>query len=102
MKAYKPISDREVARRLGVRSIHTAYYYLQIIQEIYDAGLIICERVSTDEPQGEWIMSKPEEEGFGTVFQCSQCSYEVDYVPTNFCPNCGCRMKGANDAVDAV
>lgn len=44
-------------------------------------------------PQGEWIMSKPEEEGFGAVFQCSQCSYEVDYVPTNFCPNCGVRMK---------
>ena len=51
MKAYKPVSDKEVARRLGVRSIHTAYYYLQTIREIYNAGLIICERLSTDETQ---------------------------------------------------
>ena len=53
MKIYKPVSDIEVARRLGIRSIHTAYYYLQTIREIYNAGLIICERLSTDEPQDD-------------------------------------------------
>ena len=46
----------------------------------------------TDKPQGEWIMSKPEEDGFGAVFQCSRCSCEVDCIPTNFCPNCGAKM----------
>ena len=50
-----------------------------------------------DRPQGEWIMSKPEEDGFGAVFQCSRCSCEVDCVPTNFCPNCGARMKGEDN-----
>lgn len=102
MKVYKPISDREVARRLGIRSIHTAYYYLQTIQEIYDAGLIICERVSTDEPQREWI--------FKTVFpndksefpmgylECPVCgSHHSNSTPCNYCDNCGVRLKGADE-----
>lgn len=55
------------------------------------------KELNADRPQGEWIMSKPEEDGFGAVFQCSRCSCEVDCVPTNFCPNCGARMKGAKD-----
>lgn len=98
MKAYKPISDREVARRLGVRSIHTTYYYLQIIQEIYDAGLIICERVSTDRPQEKWIPEIDEDELIG--FYCSNCEYAYpEDFPTimgepmwAYCPNCGCAM----------
>lgn len=95
MKAYKPISDREVARRLGVRSIHTAYYYLQIIQEIYDAGLIICERVSTDEPQGEWIIEK--DTNGNTYGRCSICGMKQYAGQLNFCPDCGASMKGATN-----
>ena len=103
MKVYKPISDREVARRLGIRSIHTAYYYLQTIQEIYDAGLIICERLSTDEPQGEW---KNEYHGNGWNdywdYICSNCGKKYERADnvlykSNYCPNCGVRMKGATN-----
>lgn len=112
MKVYKPISDREVARRLGVRSIHTAYYYLQTIQEIYDAGLIICERLSTDEPQGEWIVHKIN--GIPHTAECSCCHNHYDYedlrriggvkeiIALPYCPNCGARMKGADDDIDNV
>lgn len=64
--------------------------------DAYDKSFIIGaieEQPSIKPRRGEWIMSKPEEEGFGAVFQCSRCSCEVDCVPTNFCPNCGAEMR---------
>ena len=58
---------------------------------------------SADRPQGEWI---GEADGYADgepvydIWYCSNCDYAVDddEPPTwNFCPNCGCRMKGADD-----
>ena len=112
MKVYKPVSDKEVARRLGVRSIHTAAYYLQTIREIYNAGLIICERLSIDKPQGEWIVHKIN--GIPHTAECSCCHNHYDYedlrriggvkeiIALPYCPNCGARMKGADDDIDNV
>ena len=58
----------------------------------------IVERIkrlpSADRPQGEWI--DEHEDGHGSwVGTCNQCGKEkhVD----NYCPNCGARMKGADD-----
>lgn len=59
---------------------------------------------------GEWI----EHEGgaivgdnnfidfFPTEYECSNCglrqaTYFINSTLPNFCPNCGCRMKGAGD-----
>ena len=56
---------------------------------------------SADRPQGEWIDK-------GDYAVCSNCGTHsgtqfdgVEPVPrkTNYCPNCGCRMKGANDEI---
>lgn len=121
MKVYKPVSDREIARRLSVTSLHSAYYYLPTIQEIFALGLVICERV--DRPQGEWV-KKPHkvylprdyhaditdyhdrqynEEDHSNIeywWHCNQCDYEADRLLKpifNFCPNCGAMMKGADD-----
>ena len=56
-----------------------------------------------DRPQGEWI---GEADGYYNgelvydTWYCSNCDYVVDdeEPPTwNFCPNCGVRMKGADD-----
>ena len=55
----------------------------------------------TDRPQGEWI-------GYEVPSECSVCGHCWDeYVlgqdiwydgsVPNFCPNCGCRMKGADE-----
>lgn len=61
-----------------------------------------CNRLA-DRPQGEWI---GEADGYADgelvydTWYCSNCDYAVDddEPPTwNFCPNCGCRMKGADD-----
>lgn len=95
MKVYKPVSDSEVARRLSVTSLHSAYYYLPIIQEIFALGLVICERA--DKPQGEWIVRNDNT-------YCSECGasedtfiYGSEYWHglglSHYCPNCGMKMK---------
>ena len=59
------------------------------------------ERGKADRPQGEWI-------DMGDFEKCSVCkgthlkefqSYygKVIWIQTPYCPNCGCRMKGADD-----
>ena len=52
---------------------------------------------SADRPQGEWIIHSN-----GKMCDCSACNESYDrtfeYVDEwNFCPNCGARMKGADD-----
>ena len=52
---------------------------------------------SADRPRGEWIdrgMRVPS----SWVKKCSLCGYETDtWRWCNFCPNCGAKMKGADD-----
>lgn len=40
-----------------------------------------------------------------TYWSCTNCGYECGYekeirIRTNYCPNCGCAMKGENDETD--
>ena len=53
---------------------------------------------SADRPQGKW-KRRLVDNGFNADWVCSECGYRVktDFVSFNFCPNCGCRMKGADD-----
>ena len=55
---------------------------------------LIVERIkrlpSADRPQGEW-----EYNGFGS--KCSECGFSLVGGEYRFCPNCGARMKGADD-----
>ena len=68
---------------------------------------------TTIEPkQGEWTEEPYDGRIYGlyrTMFKCSTCGYVPMYrgepiVPTSktlrFCPNCGARMKGADDETD--
>ena len=55
--------------------------------------------------QGEWIVDEGGWKGldyYPPKCKCNQCGYEEElYIihakPTNFCPNCGCQMKVADD-----
>ena len=49
-------------------------------------------------PQAEW-KRRLVDNGFNADWVCSECGYRVktDFVSFNFCPNCGARMKGADD-----
>ena len=51
-----------------------------------------------DRPQGEWIFRREfvEDTPF-TGYRCSNCNYWKSMGAWNYCPNCGCRMKGADD-----
>ena len=60
-----------------------------------------------DRPQGErirdryWSRGVGMGEEYGFFYKCSLCEYEVESGYTrcgfNYCPYCGCRMKGADD-----
>jgi len=74
--------------------------------DTYDKAYIIgtLEEVpKADRPQGEWIDAEiPLESGGAMPIQaCSLCKtfYPLAYTGGGhrFCPNCGARMKGADD-----
>lgn len=54
---------------------------------------------------GEWIVYEggwKDLDYYPPKCKCNQCGYEEElYIlnakPTNFCPNCGAQMKGADD-----
>ena len=74
---------------------HQAWYKTQ---DIYKALEVVP---SADRPQGEWIEHwYPHFDVAG--IECSICGKDVpywerNYDMPNFCPNCGARMKGADD-----
>ena len=49
------------------------------------------EALSADRSQAEWI-----DKGNWMGIECSRCKCHSRYV-TPFCPQCGARMKGADD-----
>ena len=65
--------------------------------ECYEARKAIRALPSADRPQGEWIdrgMRVPS----SWVKKCSLCGHETDtWRWCKFCPNCGAKMKGADD-----
>ena len=63
---------------------------------------MLKNELSADRPRGEWIWHEDED-----ICNCSECEFEIDatgcidpmeYVGIfRYCPNCGARMKGADD-----
>ena len=54
------------------------------------------ERREADVKRGKWI----EIAGYGgwseTYYQCPECN-TTEYIPSNFCPNCGADMRGTEN-----
>ena len=75
------------------------------IRQAFEKGFRIGVKkgASTNRPQGEWIYAEiPSESGGAMPIQaCSLCKtfYPLAYTGGGhrFCPNCGARMKGADD-----
>ena len=54
---------------------------------------------SADRPRGEWIMHIDDLFPCESTQECSVCHAEqlINGNDDNYCPNCGARMKGADD-----
>ena len=76
-------------------AIKALYKYSFVSKDIIEREINAIP--SADRPQGEWIdrgMRVPS----SWVKKCSLCGYETDtWRWCNFCPNCGAKMKGADD-----
>ena len=70
------------------------------IQEVAINNILELIRNNTDRPQGEWINKHEWANGFYER-ECSICGAMkpilMHTAKVNYCPNCGCRMKGADD-----
>jgi len=69
--------------------------------DAYDKAYIIgtLEEVpSADRPQGEWKSVKASIYPYGYDVECSVCGHRMgSSFGYKFCPQCGARMKGADD-----
>ena len=66
-----------------------------ILHDAYTAVAIIRSISSADRPQGEWII---EIDANGNTYgRCSICGMKQYAGQLNYCPDCGARMKGADD-----
>ena len=68
-----------------------------ILPDAYTAVAIIRAIPSADRPQGEWIyIDEPIIGNPYGRYKCSECNLEEPFE-SDFCPNCGAKMKGADD-----
>ena len=84
--------EREDALQALVDSDVRGYDYRQLEKAIKAIP-------SADRPQGEWIL-QDDEHHIEKIYLCSNCeNFEAwgEYEKYNYCPNCGARMKGADD-----
>lgn len=64
-------------------------YPFEQVQELVKLNQQFAEEIEElKKPQGEWIKIGE----IGLAYKCNRCG-EVDVISTNFCPNCGARMK---------
>ena len=62
-----------------------------------DAVRAKIKSMPSAERKGEWIETEYTDCG-ATVYMCSVCTHGIsDIKVSNYCPNCGARMKGAED-----
>lgn len=59
---------------------------------------IIADIPSADRPSGTYTNSEENVEWYATEATCNLCG-EPWMGARNFCPNCGAKMKGANDEI---
>lgn len=67
----------------------------------YISALSVVEGAIAEKPaadvapvrHGHWI-----ECNYGLTFECSECKYPTEYNLTDYCPNCGAKMDGENNA----
>ena len=90
---------KAVAQDLMYESCIQSEYASDELSDWIEVAKVMLEEVpSADRPQGKWIFRREfvEDTPF-TGYRCSNCNYWKGMGAWNFCPNCGARMKGADD-----
>ena len=80
----------------GAENEHEAWYKAE---DVYNA-LESVSSAQSERKTGHWIVNVEKENTISG--SCSACGWQAhlhedDVVGMNFCPNCGARMKGADD-----
>ena len=74
-------------------AIKALYKYNFVTKEVIEREIMSIP--SADRPRGEWI---EQEDDYHHYWECSECGMGVGLDDIrNYCPNCGARMKGADD-----
>lgn len=76
-------------------AIVKALKYIKDDADAFDCKEEILQLTAADvreNVKGEWIEIK-----HTFLDQCSNCGYITKDVTTNYCPDCGADMRGAND-----
>ena len=74
-------------------AIKALYKYSFVSKDIIEREINAIP--SADRPRGEWI---EQEDDYHHYWECSECGMGVGLDDIrNFCPNCGAKMKGADD-----
>ena len=66
----------------------------------YEAITLISDIPTIEPKRGEWITVFNDRHRLLKVLKCNLCGAKNHFFiedERNFCPNCGCRMKGADD-----
>lgn len=86
------ISRKGIKIRLGKRFSDDPRRIMEIVKETVDDAPSVIPQPK----EGEWV-----EDEYG-IPHCSECNCINNTVYRNYCPNCGSRMKGADDEVTTV
>ena len=74
-------------------AIKALYKYNFVTKEVIEREIMSIP--SADRPRGEWI---EQEDDYHHYWECSECGMGVGLDDIrNYCPNCGARMKGADN-----
>ena len=88
----------------GTLEIHVTDYKMVkrvLVEDDNNFGNLFYED-KADRPQGEWIyIDEPIIGNPYGRYKCSKCNLEEPFE-SDFCPNCGAKMKGADDDIDNV
>ena len=108
------MSDDLIKRSDAIKALDNAWINGTSLLDANEAVKQLNDLPSADRPQGEWIVHKARTEVndgfidfFPTEYECSNCGlkqsmYFINSKPSNFCPNCGASMKGADDDSDNI
>ena len=101
------ISEQIEELRLMAEMCGNGEPYGNLLRRAADTIEMLSEKVRADRPQGEWIYGE-HNVAMCDGYRCNRCDFFVpwdyehkfiDFINDyHFCPNCGCRMKGADDA----